>query len=883
MNTLNFRRKKLALAVAWSTAVISASTITYAQEGSSAMTVPKPAGKPVVEEIIVTTRLKDSATEIALERLEQPFSAEVLGVEQIVRVGDSDVAAALRRVTGLTLIDGQYVYVRGLGERYSSTTLNGAPVPSPELTRNVIPLDLFPTSILSSVKIHKAYAPDQPAAFGGGNIDIRTRGVPDGPIFNIGFGTGWNTESTSDGLGTVGDGGDLPAAIVSAITTYQGNLQVNNIRNFVDSQAEAATISRDLLLSLNRNIEIEEKSLDSDLSGSITAGNAWLINSDWEFGVLANVEQKNKFRNEDQEERSYDNPQQSFNLITKTVEEENFTGALNFGLNFRDQHLVNTNSYLLRNDEDQSAIVLGHNSDFLQSDGQQRKTYITRLEERELLVHQITGEHRFEDGDLGLIQLPAFVTGVNVNWIYSDSTASTNIPNASTIQASNTLDPATGAVLGTQLSIGSSSQFNFLELEDAVESGGFEVEIPFEFAKIYGTVSGGYSDTTKTRKYYGYTANINASTLSPRIGTPGQVLSDAQLSDPDNGFELTLGSNFGTESYVAGEMIETVYGAFDITVNDTWRLSGGVRWEDFQRGVLPLDLLDFTGESINQLVEALQDPNQKLAIQDDDYYPSLALTYMQDGFLNASNFQLRLGYGKTVVRPDLREVSDVQFIDPELNIRIQGNPNLAFAEIDHLELRAELFYGDGSNLTASLFYKDISNPIEQVERPGPQDARLLSFTNAESGEVYGIEFEGLKELGHGFFLTGNLVLSDSDIQFAESSSQTSRSRRLTGHSEYVVNAQLGFDSNDGRHSASTVFNVFGERVYFGGLSPRPDAYEEPFHSLDVVYSFYPTQNATVKLKLQNLLNQKREFTQDDVVIIEEDIGTSVSLDFKWDF
>lgn len=882
MKILTFRRKKLALAIACSMAAIGVSAVAQAQENSTDLAAPEPSA-PAIEEIVVTTRLMDSATEIVLERLDQPFSAEVLGVDQIVRVGDSSVAAALRRVTGLSLIDGQYVYVRGLGERYSSATLNGAAVPSPELSRNVIPLDLFPTSILSSIKVHKAYSPGQPAAFGGGNVDIRTRGVPGGPVFNVGFGTGWNSQNSGKGLDTLGDGGDLPSPIARAIDSYHGNLQVNNIANFTGNRTEAEAINRALMLSLDRDIEIEEGSLDPDMSASITAGNSWLINPDWEFGVLANLDQKSEFRNKDQVNRNQADPEQDYDIVTRTVEEKNVTAALNFGLNYDDKHFLSTNSYLLQNDEDQSSIVLGHNSDFLRSDGDQRKTYNTRLEKRELLVHQVIGEHRFEDGDFALLRLPAFVSSVNLKWIYSDAKASTDVPNATTFQATNQLDPSTGQVIDTRLSIGSSSQFSFLALQDKVESGGFELELPLELGNNYGSLSGGYLDTSKTREYYGYTANIVANGQSPRRGTPGQVMRDENLGDPSSNFYLTMGSNFGTESYVAAESTEAIYGAFDITFDDTWRVTGGVRWEDFQRGFLPVDLLDYSSQSINRLIQELQQPNQTYAIQEDAYYPSLALIYMRDGFLKSDNFQLRVGYGKTVVRPDLRELSNVQYIDPELNIRIEGNPNLVNSEIDHIDLRAELFYGDGSNLTASLFHKAISNPIEQVGRPGPQDARLLGFENAESGKVYGLELEGLKELGRGFFLAGNLVLSDSEIDFGSGSSQTNSSRRLSGHSEYVVNAQLGYDCNDGMHSVSTVYNVFGDRIYFGGREPNPDGYEEPFHSLDLVYSFYPTERSTVKLKMQNLLNEKREFTQGPVTVLEEQVGTSVGLDVKWDF
>ena len=121
----------------------------------------------VIEEVVATgTRLKGTATAVLEERKNQAFVADILGAEQISRTGDSDAASALRRVTGLTLVDGKFIYVRGLGERYSSTLLNGANVPSPDPTRNVIPLDLFPSDIIESLSVQKSYSPSMPASFG---------------------------------------------------------------------------------------------------------------------------------------------------------------------------------------------------------------------------------------------------------------------------------------------------------------------------------------------------------------------------------------------------------------------------------------------------------------------------------------------------------------------------------------------------------------------------------------------------------------------------------------------------------------------------------------------------------------------------------------------
>lgn len=882
-------RGKLALAIA---AVLLSGGL-QAQEQDAAAAEPAPAGGEI-DEIVIMGRLRDSAQMLMLERISQPYSAEVIGVEQITRAGDSDVALALRRVTGLTLVDNKFIYVRGLGERYSSATLNGAEIPSPELSRNVIPLDLFPSSILESVKVHKAYSADQPAAFGGGNVNIRTRSVPDGALFAVSAGTGWNTENSGEGLSNLGDQGGLPAEVRAAINQYQGDISAGNITRMMnpgvsnptaEMQAAGRAVNRDIMLSLNRDIELEsEGSLDPNYNGSVTAGNAWDIGRDFTFGVLANASYGNSLSNQNQREKNFANPERDTADIIRTFESKNTTGALNFSLGYLDKHTISTNSYLLQNHEDQAAIVDQFNSDFQSTEGRQRRTYISRLEERELVAHQVIGEHLFERGDFGLVWLPEPFTELSVNWFYSDAEATTEVPNASTVQATNILDTDNGnALISTQINTGNSAQFNFLDLEDVVESTGFQVDAPFEFGNWVGTVSGGGTRSRKTREYIGWTANLFSGSTAPRLGTPGEVFSDAVLGNPANDFSIFMGSNFGTESYIAAETKNAAFGSIDATWNDTWRISAGVRWEDFARGILPINLLDFTGSYIIDLQEGLQDPNQTYAVTESDYYPAVALTYMRDGFLNADNFQVRLGYGKTVVRPDLREFANVQFIDPELNNRVQGNPNLVFSEIDHIDLRTELFFANGDNVTVSLFYKDIANPIERVERPGPQDARLLSFENAVSGEIYGIEFEGLKNIGYGLFLSGNVVLSDSELKFPENTAQTSQTRRLTGHSKYAVNMQLGYDSNDNKHAMSMMYNVFGERVFFGGLSPSPDAFEQPFHSVDLVYSWYPTDSLTMKLRAQNILDRKRWFEQDDVTIIEVDVGVGLRMDVQWEF
>jgi outer membrane receptor protein involved in Fe transport len=884
---MNGRKRELALAIAIATAGASLSSQVQAQATNAAE------AESQIEEIVVSGRLRSAAREILMERVEQPFAAEILGIEFISRAGDSDAAMALRRVTGLSLVDGKFIYVRGLGERYSSATLNGAEIPSPELSRNVIPLDYIPASILESIKVHKAYSADQPAAFGGGNVDIRTRGTPDGLVFDVSIGTGWNSESSDDGLRNLGDQKGLPPSIMAAINKYQGDIQPANITRFefpsvgtptAEALAVGRRINRDLMLSLNRDVDIERStSLKPDRNGSLALGNTFDLTNDVSFGVMANAAIGTSRNNSNQFEQSFNNPEETFRDVQRTFTNESVTGALNLSLNYGDDHSIATNSYLLQDEEDQASLVLGHNPDFQQASGLQRKVNISSLEKRELLVNQLTGEHSVLLEDLVFLSIPAFmevIESIDLRWFYSDATAIAEVPNSSSIQSQNLRNTTTDAVLATSINIGSSAQFAFLDLEDKVESWGYHLDANYDLGFANGTVSGGYTYSEKAREYTGYTANIVLGGIN-RDGLPSTVLGDQNLADPNNGHFMTMGSNFGTESYIAGETKTAAFGSVDAFFLDSWRVTAGVRWEDFARGIIPLNLLDYSGVSLNGVIANMQEAGTTVALRDDDYYPAVALTYLRDGFLGTENFQVRLGYGKTVVRPDLREYADIQYLDPELNDRVQGNPNLIFSDIDHIDLRTEAFFGNGDNITVSLFYKDITAPIERVERPGPQDARLLSFENAESGEIYGIEFEGTKVLGRGFFLSGNLVVSDSELTFGLNSSQTSLNRRLTGHSEYVVNTQLGYDSDDGKHAASLLFNVFGDRIFFGGRNQTPDAFEDPFRSLDLTYSYYPTDRITVRLRAQNLLNENRAFYQNDVKIIDVETGSRIRLDLQW--
>jgi TonB-dependent receptor len=900
-------RNAVRLALAFSAGSLLVPTAAFAQQGATTASQDGP-----TEEVVVIGRQRSAATDVVQERMEQEVVIDLLGAEQISRVGDSTVSLALRRLPGVTLVSDKFIYIRGLGERYSSTTLNGAYVPSPDLTRNVIPLDLFPAEIIDTLSINKGFTADMPAAFGGGNVDIRTTGIPEEFVFNFQIGSGWNSNSSNRALTYNGGDDDwqgsddgtraLPQPIKDAIQTYLGDLSVGGIYAGLNrdgqphSIAQAQQVNREIATSLNRDIEFEEGSTDPDMTAEAALGNSWYIGDQeqWRIGALALVDYKNQWRERDRITRSAGAPDTDFDLTRQTTNQVALTGSLNLGLEFgQDQRLEATGIYL-RNTDDEASLRTRNNFNFLRQDGRQLRYYGIRYEERDLELLQFKGSHSLGEDTLELLGLAdagwlQFARDLNVSWYYSDATARTDIPNEVSVSAIDEIDPQTGALISTSVrGLLTSAEYRFTELEDRVESSGWALSKPFEFGSTTLTLSGGQDQSTKARSYLQTQLGLGTTLLAAQSalqGTPGQVFTDEHILDPTNGFLLSLGG-IGTESYLAAEAVDAAFMKFDLVFDERWRVAGGVRWENFRQIAVPVNQYEFD-PGVSKIPVPLEQIKRSIK-DEDDYYPALALTYMAKDFW-AEEFQLRLGWSETVARPDLREVSPTVYIDPLNDARITGNPNLVTADLMNVDLRAEWFFDSGDNFTVSLFYKDIENPIETVEGGGSDNDLSLTFINAETAEMYGVEIEWLKSLGFlanmiggwsdSFFVAGNFTVSDSEIVIGgQALSLTNEKRRMTQHAEYVANLQLGFDAPNRAHSATLVYNFVGERLFYAGRGGAPDAYEQPTNSLDLIYTFYPTDKFSVKFRAQNLLDDSTEVERGGVVTLEQELGMTFKLD-----
>ena len=842
----------------------------------------------VIEEVVTTgTRLQGSAAAVVQERKEQAFVADIMGADQISRTGDTDAAAALRRITGLTLVDGKFIYVRGLGERYSSTQLNGMSVPSPDPTRAVIPLDLFPSDIIESLAVQKSYSASMPANFGGGNVDIRLKSAPTQEVFNGSIKVGGNSENFDDSYWY--DGGsswkgkdDGTRAAPQMLQALWGQ------RTFLDEIS--IEDNRDVALALNRDYDPQMQSIDPDYGVNVTYGNRYDLTDKWAIGFLTTAAYRNEWQVSEQflGENYRLNPDDSYTLVRgwddvqSTEHQVTWSGMFTLGINYGANHKVDFSHVILNDTEDRLREKLGNNNNINFGSDQRIREFDVNYQERRMVANQIKGMHTFTDWNF-----------LGIDWKYSKARSSRYAPgNLETrfILTDRNEDGVFDRQTESNLTNATTAaRYSFQDLDDEVENWGGNVTLPIMLDDWDITLKAGADFVQKTRFATNRRFDINTRAFPDSSVLQGhqlgEILNDDLLANTELSFTPILNdTTVAGDDYISAQAIDAYYAEGDVYFKEKWRITAGVRWEDFRQVVVPL--VPTTGE-IDLPTNPTPNDLADLAFQEDDFYPSLALTY----FLTDEQ-QLRFSYGQTVVRPDLREVSSSTYLDPLTLFPVGGTPGLRTTSIKNYDARWEWYQENGDTLSLGMFYKDMTDPIESVQSPAQDGPPLVRIANAETGEVYGVEMEWLKSLSTNFFVSGNVTLSDSEIQLdtqkiveqtGVSTSITNTERRLTGHSKWVVNSQLGFDSDNGKHSASLVYNVFGERIIIPGIEGRGDAFEQPFHSLDAVYSYYPDFNSQITLKVQNILNQDKEIEFDDTLLRSETRGVSFSLTYKREF
>jgi len=817
------------------------------------------AQQPQVEEIRVIGQF------VPDEKRETASVSNVVDGEQFTRSGDSNIAESLKRVAGLSTVGGKFVYVRGLGERYSTTLLNGAILPSPEPINRVVPMDLFPTAVLESVLVQKTYSAQYPSEFGGGVLQLRTKKSIDEFFWNVSSSVGMTTNVNFEEGMTI-PGGNL--AWLGYDDGYRGIPET--LRLATEGDKELKRFSRfgggggytaDELQTIGRSLrneylpQMEDIPADYDFSTSI--GNFHEIGgSGATFNYLAAIDYSNSWDKNEIERKTYKVNNEGLalddDLVWSGTEHSiDISGFLTMAVDFNANHNVRLTSVMLRKTDDSVGFVEG---DIAQ------EAYIRRTElewiERELFSNQLQGDHYF----------PEF-NELIINWRYSDVKAERDSPDHRRYRYDLESD---GLFQFSTRADGNVRRFSVLD--DNAQDFGLDATMVF-----YGprnstiTAQAGMVINEKERdseiRRYSYfdvgrrSRDRDLLRLSmEEIFVTGNIAPDA--------FELRELTR-PTDNYVARNESESWYVNGEVNFDDRLRLNGGVRLEEFQQSVDTFDLF-----RKNQVVSARQNT--------DDVLPAFSATFINN------DHQFRLAYSETLSRPDFRELSTAAFTDPITGREVVGNPDLRITSITNFDFRWEWYFGFSDYMSIGLFHKKFENPIESIILGGATGVQ--TFTNAKSGKNQGVELEGRKNLdflggvGEEFYVQGNLSFIDSSVEINpdDAGIVTNLNRPLQGQSDWLFNFQAGYEPFTGT-TATLLYHYFGERITEVGIEGAPDLYEQPFGELNFVFIRELNDNWKIQAKGRNLLDERSEVTQGGLISTAYNRGRQFSLQMDYTF
>ncbi|WP_411765944.1 TonB-dependent receptor domain-containing protein [Winogradskyella sp. A3E31] len=840
-----------------------------------------------LDTVIITTTTKRN-TESAVLNLQKKSVVVLdgLSAQAIKSTGASNLASAVKSVPGVSIEGGKYVYVRGLGDRYTKSILNGIDIPGLDPDRNTIQMDLFPTNILDNVIVLKSASAEYPADFTGGIVDIVTKDFPTKAEYTLSLGAGYNADMHFN---------DNYLTSTGSETDFFGYDDGTRDRPINRYQPIPDTSEGRLLLTTLTNRFQKELRAKQEVSGmnydfGFTLGNQYDVGDD-KLGYQTSFSYKNEtIFYENRVDGAYIvNPQdRSQNELIASLDSQGSEGINNvilngmLGLTYKTEKAkYKANILHIQNGES----TAGFFDQIISQDGTGgaleplTKNSITYTE-RSITNLFFSGTHRLNS----IEDEKAF----NLEWKLSPtfSKVMDKGHRITPLQQSDDGDSflsASAATLPIQL---------WRNLLEESWAGKVDLDKTIELFDRPAKLKFGGAFTYKFRDFSidDYTFNIRGSQAFIAGGDVDDLLDEDNVWNPttDAGTYLVGTDTFNPiDAYEGEQQIGATYFSVEFNLSEKLKTVVGLRAEHFRSY--------YTGTPDNTQIF-----DRELILDEFDLFPSTNFIYALNDDSN-----MRASYSRTTARPSFKEASEANIFDPITNRLFIGSLDLKPTYVNNFDLRYEHFGERGQMFAVSGFYKDFTDPIEQ--RFFLEAATQLTVANLGNAVVYGAEFEFRQRLGfiseglnnlkfnaNVSLIKSELTMSDAEfngrIAGARDGETIERERELQGQAPYLINTGLDYNNSDIGLQTGLFYNVQGRTLEVVGINQTPDVYTKPFHSLNFTFnkSFGEKKNSSIDFKVNNILGSTRlsEFesfrAQDQIYTLREP-GTEISLGYSFKF
>jgi len=841
--------------------------------------------------VVEVDAARSSDSYLLIEQKKSTNVQDGIGAAQMAKSGDSNAAEAARRISGVTIMDGKYVYVRGLGDRYTTTEMNGSPIPSPEPEKRTVPLNLFPTALLESVTALKTYTPDLPGAFGGATVNIRTKAYPDKRTLKVSLAASENQYPRKDQvyLGTGGGNNDywgfddgsrkLPDLIPENQKLSEWNLALNS------DPVRRKKLLGDIGRAFDTDYSMSREQAGRPVSYGLSYGNRYNPIDNFEWGFYANTTFSNNYQFTHSGIHKYSMMTAGLDTVislnnNSSEYNTNLGATFSTGIKLFDRHKISLYYIYTHNSQDRVDQSRGYAFQF--DDGFFIKQYYV---EKSISNLTLSGSHQFD-----------FIVEHRLDWNWVNGISRLDQPDFKGLNYRvKTQQNGEEMVEYYQLDTYSWSAGTRDFTKGFDTNGNFDLNYQATAKDRFGDpykLKLGLRSQEKTREF-------SRRSFYNKYGTAwggSSIPSDITVVDAQNDFGATLvkGNYFDvdadgnvipglimventqpSDAYESTENMNAAYAMVDIPLSfgilpqlRDIHFIGGLRREDYRVRLNPYHPI-----SGAPFVSTITGDTVRADINELDFLPSYNLWFQLPHEIN-----VRLSHSKTVARAEFREIAPFEFQAFYGDDIVVGYPWLKTTDISNYDLRVEWFRSGGEVLAVSFFKKDFTNPIEAalIEASGKV---YKTFQNAESAKSRGIELDSRTKLNFipnrfglatfllNFTWTNSEVSVDSLVTiftgYAVENEATSMKRPLQGQSDFIINVALDYNNLKG-FIASVSYNSFSRRLVSLGVASIPDEYEMPFHSLNFTAS-RQFGHLKTSVKFKNILNSKVEIGQDDPV------------------